>query len=74
MYVFYAYSGWNSASYIAGEIQPPEKNLPISLFLGAAFVSLCYCLINYIFLYTVPMGELAGQIDVGYLSANAIFG
>ena len=52
----------------------PEKNLPISLFLGAAFVSLCYCLINYIFLYTVPMGELAGQIDVGYLSAKSIFG
>ena len=74
VYVFYAYSGWNSSSYIAGEILKPEKNLPISLFLGAAFVSLCYCLINYIFLYTVPMGELAGQIDVGYLSAKAIFG
>jgi APA family basic amino acid/polyamine antiporter len=74
VYVFYAYSGWNSASYIAGEILKPEKNLPISLFLGAAFVSVCYCLINYIFLYTVPMGELAGQIDVGYLSAKAIFG
>ena len=74
VYVFYAYSGWNSASYIAGEILRPEKNLPISLFLGAAFVSLCYCLINYIFLYTVPMGELAGQIDVGYLSAKSIFG
>lgn len=74
VYVFYAYSGWNSSSYIAGEMLRPEKNLPISLFLGAAFVSLCYCLINYIFLYTVPMRELAGQIDVGYLSANAIFG
>jgi len=74
VYVFYAYSGWNSSSYIAGEILKPEKNLPISLFLGAAFVSLCYCLINYIFLYTVPMGELAGQIDVGHLSAKAIFG
>jgi basic amino acid/polyamine antiporter, APA family len=74
VYVFYAYSGWNSSSYIAGEILRPEKNLPISLFLGAAFVSLCYCLINYIFLYTVPMGELAGQIDVGYLSAKSIFG
>ena len=74
VYVFYAYSGWNSSSYIAGEILKPERNLPISLFLGAAFVSLCYCLINYIFLYTVPMSELSGQIDVGYLSAKAIFG
>jgi APA family basic amino acid/polyamine antiporter len=74
VYVFYAYSGWNSSSYIAGEILRPEKNLPISLFLGAAFVSLCYCLLNYIFLYTVPISELAGQIDVGYLSAKSIFG
>ena len=74
VYVFYAYSGWNSSSYIAGEIVRPEKNLPISLFLGAAFVSLCYCLINYIFLYTVPMRELSGQIDVGFLSAKSIFG
>ncbi len=39
VYVFYAYSGWNSSSYIAGEILKPERNLPISLFLGAAFVS-----------------------------------
>jgi APA family basic amino acid/polyamine antiporter len=74
VYIFYAYSGWNSSAYIAGEIRRPEKNLPVSLFLGAAFVSLCYCLINYIFLYTVPMSELAGQIDVGFLSAQAIFG
>jgi len=37
-------------------------------------VSLCYVLINFIFLYTVPMPKLAGAIDVGYLSARAIFG
>jgi len=74
VYVFYAYSGWNSASYVAGEILRPERNLPIALFWGAAFVALCYCLINYVFLYTVPMSELAGQIDVGYLSAKSIFG
>jgi basic amino acid/polyamine antiporter, APA family len=74
VYVFYAYSGWNSAAYVAGEIQRPEKNLPIALFWGAAFVALCYCLLNYVFLYTVPMSELAGQIDVGYLSAKSIFG
>jgi len=74
VYVFYAYSGWNSASYVAGEILQPERNLPIALFWGAAFVSLCYCLINYMFLYTVPMGQLAGQIDVGFLSAKSVFG
>lgn len=74
VYVFYAYSGWNSASYIAGEIQNPERNLPLSLFIGTVIVSLCYVLINFIFLYSVPMSELAGKIDVGYLSAKSIFG
>jgi len=74
VYVFYAYSGWNASAYVAGEISNPEKNLPLSLFIGACFVSVCYFLINYVFLYTVPIGELSGKIDVGYLSAKSIFG
>ena len=74
VYVFFAYSGWNASSYIAGEIPHPERNLPLSLFIGAVLVSLCYVLINYVFLYTVPLPDLAGKIDVGYLSARAIFG
>jgi len=74
VYVFYAYSGWNSAAYVAGEIRRAERNLPLSLFLGTACVTLVYVLLNFIFLYTVPMNELAGKIDVGFLSARAIFG
>lgn len=74
VYVFYAYSGWNASAYIAGEISNPEKNLPLSLFFGACFVAVCYLLINYVFLCTVPISELSGKIDVGYLSAKSIFG
>ncbi len=74
VYVSFAYSGWNSSAYIAGEIPRPERNLPISLFLGTLFVSVCYVLLNLVFLFTVPAGELAGKIEVGYLSAKAIFG
>ncbi len=74
VYVSYAYSGWNASAYIAGEISKPEKNLPLSLFLGACFVAICYLLINYVFLYTVPLADLSGRINVGYLSAKSIFG
>jgi basic amino acid/polyamine antiporter, APA family len=74
VYVSYAYAGWNASAYIAGEIPSPERNLPISLLLGAISVSLCYVLLNFIFLYTVPITELTGRIDIGYLSARAIFG
>lgn len=74
VYVSYAYSGWNASVYVAGEIVQPERNLPLSLFLGTFFVSVCYVLINFVFLYTVPISELANKIDVGHLSAQAIFG
>ena len=33
-YVNYAYAGWNAASYVAGEINKPAKNVPRALLLG----------------------------------------
>ena len=74
IYVAYAYTGWNSSIYVVDEIQNPIKNLPWSLFLGTVLVTGLYVLLNYVFLYTVPISELAGQIEVGFLSGKAIFG
>ena len=74
VYVSYAYSGWNASIYIAGEIPRPERNLPVSLFLGTIFVAICYVLLNIVFLITVPVAELSEKIEIGYLSAKAIFG
>ena len=74
IYVSYAYSGWNAASYIAGELDNPQKTLPRSLFIGTFVVMVIYVLLNFIFLYSVPINELGGVIEVGYLSANKIFG
>ncbi len=74
IYVSYAYTGWNAAVYIAGEIKDPGKNLPRSLFTGAAIVLLLYVLLNYVFLYTVPMADLAGKVEIGFMSAINIFG
>ncbi len=74
VYVSFAYSGWNASSYVAGEIQRVDRNLPIALFVGTFFVSICYVLLNYIFLYTVPVSELTGKIDIAFLSGKAIFG
>ncbi len=73
VFVSYAYTGWNSSIYIVGEIDKPS-NLPKSLFIGTSMVMLLYLLVNYVFLYTVPIGDLEGQIDVGFISGNAIFG
>jgi len=74
VYVTYAYSGWNAAAYISGEITNVKKNLPRALFIGTLCVMIIYTILNYVFLYTVPIPELKGVLEVGYLSANKIFG
>jgi APA family basic amino acid/polyamine antiporter len=74
VYVAYAYTGWNAATYIVGEMEDPAKHLPRALFVGTSIVLVLYTLVNYAFMHTVPFAELAGQIEVGYLSASRIFG
>lgn len=74
VYVTYAYSGWNAAAYISGEIKNAQRNLPRALFMGTLCVMLIYTVLNYVFLYTVPVSELKGVLEVGYLSAGKIFG
>lgn len=74
IYVTYAYSGWNAAAYISGEIENAKRNLPRALFTGTLLVLLIYTVLNYVFLYTVPVGELKGVLEVGYVSASKIFG
>lgn len=74
VWVYYAYTGWNSTIYFAGEVRNPQKDLPRSLLLGTSFVMVLYVLLNYIFLYTTPMSEMVGQVEVGYISGVRIFG
>ena len=74
VWVSYAYTGWNSAVYITGEIQDPKINISRSMVIATGFVMVLYILLNYIFLYTAPMTAMAGRVDVGYISGVQIFG
>jgi len=74
IYVSYAYSGWNAATYIASEVRQPQQVLPRALLHGTLLVTVLYLLLNFVFLRTVPVAELAGRLDVGALSAGVIFG
>lgn len=74
IYVSYAYTGWNAAIYIVDEIKSPLKNLPKALFIGTLTVLILYVLVNFVFLYTVPMSDLSGVVEVAFPSAVAIFG
>jgi APA family basic amino acid/polyamine antiporter len=79
IFVSYAYSGWNASSYIADEIKDPQKNIPFSLLVGTSMVIILYVLLNFIFLYTVPISEMMDTqgnpiVEIGAVSAIKIFG
>lgn len=74
LFVFYAYSGWNSAVYILDEIADVKKTLSRALVLGTLLVVVLYLLLNAAFLRAAPMGELAGVTEVGHVAAESLFG
>jgi basic amino acid/polyamine antiporter, APA family len=73
-YVMYSYAGWNAATYIAGEIRDPRRDLPLSMLIAVSVVTLLYVLLNVVFLYTTPVAKLAGQLDVGLVAGKQMFG
>lgn len=65
--VMFTYSGWNAASYVAEEVRDPGRNVPLALALGTGAVIVIYVALNALYLYAMPIGELAavqgGLID-----------
>lgn len=72
--VYYAYSGWNGAVYVAGEVSDPGRNLPRSLFWGTAMVTLLYVALNAGFLAAAPATALAGKANVATVAAEHLLG
>ncbi|MCX6567253.1 MAG: amino acid permease [Candidatus Aminicenantes bacterium] len=55
----WAYKGWESSSYSAGEIQNPQKKLPLGMLVGTASVVFLYAVANLAYLYVFPASEMA---------------
>jgi APA family basic amino acid/polyamine antiporter len=45
---------WNNVTFIAGEIQEPEKNIPLGLLIGVLIVTLLYVLANVAYFMLLP--------------------
>ena len=74
MWIMFAYSGWNASTYIGSEIKKPGINLPGSLLIGTGLVIILYLLLNAVFVYAIPPGEMKGVISVGGLAMGKLFG
>lgn len=74
VFVTYAYTGWNSASYIVEEIEKPKVNLPKALIIGTVFVTLSYVLVNFVFLKHASIEQMEGKEDIANIAFTNILG
>lgn len=74
VYVSYAYTGWNAATYVSGEMETPQRDLPRVLILGTLVVMALYVVLNAVFLLVAPMEDMVGQLEIGVIAAQSAFG
>lgn len=74
IYVFYAYTGWNSAAYIIDEVDQPQRNLPKALIAATMTVMVLYILLHLVFLKHASLEQLSGQVQVAVIAFENLFG
>ncbi len=70
----WAYKGWETATFSAGEIRKPEKNLPLGLFTGTLIVIAIYLIANFAYLYVIPAPEMAGSNRIASDAMGKVIG
>lgn len=67
---------WNNITYTAGEVKNPQRNLPLSLFLGTSTVIILYLLANIAYIYVLPIDQIKSAENgrVATLMMNTVLG
>jgi APA family basic amino acid/polyamine antiporter len=71
--IMYTYSGWNATVYVGSEVKNPSRIIPLSLILGVLLTASLYLLLNLVYLYALPVSQMAGVIAIAKASAGALF-
>jgi APA family basic amino acid/polyamine antiporter len=87
VYIYYAYVGWNAASYLAGEIREPQRLLPRAILLGTGGVMLLYLAVNVVYALALSAADVraivadpsnrigpAAVAPIAELAASRLFG
>ncbi len=74
VFVMYAYSGWNAATYLMEDVRDAARVVPRALVIGTLIVALLYLGLNHAFLRAAPAAALAGKVEAGFVAGEAVFG
>jgi basic amino acid/polyamine antiporter, APA family len=87
VYIYYAYTGWNSASYLAGEVKDPQRRLPQAILLGTAGVTILYLALNVVYALALSAADVHALVpdptkyeqlkavdNIAQIAASRLFG
>jgi APA family basic amino acid/polyamine antiporter len=71
--VLFAYGGWQTASFVTGEMRDPKRDLPRGLFIGVTGVIIVYVLVTYVCLRALgPTGLAATTTPASEVMRQAL--
>ena len=71
VYISYAYTGWNAASYLAGEVDRPQERMPRAILLGTGLVLALYLALNMAYALALSAADVRAIVG-GPEDVNAV--
>ncbi len=71
--VFWAFDGWVYITWVSGEIKNPQRVLPRALLLGILLVGFIYISVSVVYLYALPITQVANETTIAQAAAVALF-
>ena len=71
--VFWAFDGWVYVTWVSGEIKNPQKVLPRAMLLGILLVGVIYMSVNVVYLYALPITQVASETTIAQAAAVRLF-
>jgi APA family basic amino acid/polyamine antiporter len=72
--VMFAYSGWQTSTFMAGETRDSKRSLPLGILFGVGGVIVLYLGMNAVCLYVLGPGGLAGTMTPASDIVQAVLG
>ena len=70
--IMWTYDGWADLSFMGGEVKDPGRTLPLALILGTMSIVVVYLLLNFAYIYLVPLAEMAASPLIAATAADRI--
>lgn len=80
-WIAFAFSGWNAATYAAGEFRDPGRDVPRAMWIGTALVSAIYLAVNWVLVANLTPDQMSvvftgdtHRITLGHVVAEELVG